>query len=181
MRKSTMLIHSEKYTKGPAPMSFTLKEIKAFLKIDYGDEDELLHILLEAATDKLERYIGKAIIEQEWTASYSEIMDYCIDLPVVPVLSIVGIQLTDVCQSTREFPKELYFLEGNRVHFSSIPYCFIMKIKYRVGMAQDRKMVPSVVKCALLEIIGNLYKNRGFGKDANFSMCQYDELRFLKL
>jgi len=48
----------------------TLTEAKAHLRVDFPDDDTLITALIDAATDAVESYLHRALIQQTWRASF---------------------------------------------------------------------------------------------------------------
>lgn len=55
----------------PANLPVTLAEVKSYLRVDEGAEDALITALIESATEQVEKYIDKKLINQTWLVSLS--------------------------------------------------------------------------------------------------------------
>lgn len=55
-------------TKSPALM--TLTQAKSHLRVDFADDDTLITDLIDAATDAIETYLHRALIQQTWRCSF---------------------------------------------------------------------------------------------------------------
>lgn len=65
-----MLFHSLERTQDASTPVLTTAEAKTHLRVDHSDEDTYIDALIDAATKFAEEFTGRAILSQEWKASY---------------------------------------------------------------------------------------------------------------
>lgn len=174
-----MLIHSIEKSYFKSTMPLKMKILKSFLKIDNSNEDELLKKLVNAALDKLEAYIGKAIIKQELLVTYCYSSNYSeyLELPISEALSINFVKLFDSCKSARDLHENLFFLQGNRLYLSIKPCYSMIKVSYTAALSKNSNTIPDSIQQALMEIVAYMYE----GSFELGVMNNYDNFRNLKI
>lgn len=98
---------ASKLITAPATFPVTLVEAKAQCRIEGGDDDTRLNVLIAAATDYIEQLLGKAIITQTWETHYDEFSDAMI-LARGPAQSVVSVQYYDVDSALQTASAGLY-------------------------------------------------------------------------
>ena len=95
-------------TTAPSVEPVTLDEMKTHLRgIDHSDHDDLLNGLIKSARQRIEKILGRALVEQTRTAYYKHWPATVIDLPN-PVQSVDSIKYTDVDDSEETFSADNY-------------------------------------------------------------------------
>lgn len=173
-----MTLYFLKKIKTSTALPLTIGEIKVFLRIDHDDEDELLRTLTHTAMTRLEQYTGMSIMEQHWHAVYCNETQYYIMLPKHPIQKIISVQLVDISGVKRALPETMYSLDDDVLYFSITPCAFMTHIHYvaGIGIVDD---IEHGVKTALLEMVANMYENRGVISDA--FMRQYDYMKIRRV
>lgn len=77
----------------PAIEPVTLKQMKLQSRITYSDADEILTLYISAARDRIERYLRRALITQQWDF-VSDWAPAWVELPKAPLQSIDGVFYT---------------------------------------------------------------------------------------
>jgi hypothetical protein len=170
----------------PATEPLTLAEAKAWLKVDYNDEDSLIDLLISAARERCESFTGLSLVSQQWVAYlpywpmqspeewwdgmrqgafiYEPIQD--VPLRHGPVRQIDAFTLYDEVDNSTEYPAENYLLDRARdalVLKSGAPIptgtrmVNLIEITYTAGF----DTVPGAIKAGLLKLITHLYEHRG--------------------
>ena len=147
--------------------------VSDYAKIDL-DQPQLqneVHLLIEAFTDKFERYTGRSFI----TSTYTNTVDCFSDLrmPFGPVQTIESITFIDKDNVEQTIPPEHYRLiraelVGEVLFNESVPTdvrdCESITVRYVAGMADDAEQVPDSIRLALSMAIVTAYENRGDDK-----------------
>lgn len=68
--------NQSKLLTAPTVSPLSVDEVKAYLKIDGNDENDLIQALIDAATQRVESYIDKKLIEQEWAIYFDRLPSY---------------------------------------------------------------------------------------------------------
>jgi uncharacterized phiE125 gp8 family phage protein len=153
---------SWRVTDPPASEPVTVTEFKQFARIDCdSSEDVLLEAFIIAVRDAVEKYLHRALMEQEITL----VMDFWpesewIELPNPPLISVDGIYTVDEDDIETEFDSNYYYIddisEPGKLHIkqSCVPPTNStrdysgFKIVYTVGYG-DAEDVPELIKLAI--------------------------------
>src|SRR5882724_2855783 len=80
---------------GPAVEPVLLAEVKALLRLDGNDEDDLIGALIAAARVAVETEIRRVLIAQSWRAIVESLPPGGVMLPIVPALSVEAVRAID--------------------------------------------------------------------------------------
>ncbi|MES2706082.1 MAG: head-tail connector protein [Verrucomicrobiota bacterium] len=158
----------------PEEEPVSLFELKAHLRVDGSDEDNLLSMILTAARERIEQETRRALIRQQWTAYIKNAG--CGNLPVElprPRLMPDGVLLeyrdtagawhasTDfMVQSARE-PALLWITASpSGIDSPRSPEDAVWRVTYWSGYGSDSAAVPGPLKHAILLLSAHLEKNR---------------------
>lgn len=144
----------------------TLAEAKAQCRIDSDDENAMIDGLIAAATDYVERYIGRAIITQTWRLTLDEFSD-AIMLPNGYVQSVTSVQYYDTSGVLQTVSSADYTLDNASdpawlVRNADAAWPALMDtvnaviITYVLGYTA----VPAAIKQAILLLIGQWFDQR---------------------
>lgn len=167
----------------PTITPVTLDEAKAHLRVDTPDEDALITLLIQAATDHVDgpnAFLGRALIDQTWelvidafppAPGSSELLNQ-IKIPIPPLIEVVSITYDDPAGMPIVYDPINYTVDtvsepGWIVPASSWPTTFdginAVRIRFRAGYVDtvlSTGTVPADIKGAILLYIGALYANR---------------------
>lgn len=144
----------------------TLAEAKAHCRVDDSADDTTVQILLQAATDHIERYAGRAIMTQTWELTLDAFSD-TIMLPKGPVQSITSVKYFDTAGAEQTVSAANYTLDA-----ASDPQWLVKAADYswpatldgvnmvKVRFVAGEETAPDVVRLAALLLIGQWYDNR---------------------
>ncbi len=93
-------------TKNSSEQLLDLEIVKQHLKIEHNYEDDYIYILIDAATDILEKQIGYSILQKEYTYFSSDIEK----IPISPVTKILHTE-----------PNSIKFIAGFFDNRSKVP------------------------------------------------------------
>lgn len=153
----------------PAELVVSLLEVKAWLKIDGDDEDDLLTSLIASATAECEAYSGLSFITRTRTVKLSSFNGRDLILPYGPVTALTSIAYTDEDDVTDTVDASDYSVDIAsglaRVRVTeSWPYTnralSNVVVTYEAGYA-DAASVPEVIKTAIKQKIALDYEKRG--------------------
>jgi len=158
-------------TVAPTETPVTLAEVKAHLRVDHSDEDELISGLIDAATAHIDGYsgiLGRALVTQSWKIEVDDWDD--LDLPLSPVASITSVKYYDGSNAQQTLAATVYQLV-NRAGGScaELKYGQTWPVTYTRADAIEvifvagygaASAVPQAIKLAMLLLIGHWYANR---------------------
>lgn len=149
----------------------SLEEAKQHLRIDADmtDDDDLVERLVTAATQYLERILGRCFVVTNWRQDFAEFSD-CMRLPLRPAdPETVVIQYRDLDNEEQTLEASVYSVIGDeRGHYVELnageawPSTFTrhdaVSIFFDVG--NDVSEVPEPLKVAVMLLLGAWYENR---------------------
>ena len=157
----------------------TLQEAKTHLRVDHSDEDALINILVQAATEMAELHTNRSFITQTRQMKFDNFP--CVDITIQngPLISIsgtdtasspntLGITYYDEDEALQTLSASAYWVDSSSniariVVKESWPGTYVMPNAVTVtytagyGAASD---VPAAIKQAILLILGHLYEHR---------------------
>ena len=182
---------------GPAAEPVTLGELKAFARIDGGEEDALLAGLLTAAIESAELYLRRALITQtlrlsldlpassnNWTPGYFEmpVGELYASLPGVltlwrgPVQSITSVVTYSNDNAPSTFDPSGYQLINDMLVLNptaywpgNLRYAGACDVTYVAGYGDTSTSVPQPIKTAVLMTAAALYESRGSCDDSGLA------------
>jgi uncharacterized phiE125 gp8 family phage protein len=98
----------------PASEPVTLPEVKNHLRIDTNDHDTRLTALIQAARERTERYLGRALVTQ--TLLYKlDVFPATIELPRPPIQGVNSLKYVDATGATKTLNTSKYKVAGDRI------------------------------------------------------------------
>lgn len=159
-------------TVAPLVEPVSLAEIKAQIRIDHDDEDELLDRLRLAARRHVEQLCGRGIYTQTWVTILSEWWDDVVWLPMAaPLQSVSSVKYYDTTGTLQTLSAGNYVVEA-RTQPGSIGWAanatiptvqsdrrYPVEITYVVGWS-DVLTVPQTIQQAIHLLIAHWWENR---------------------
>jgi hypothetical protein len=139
----------------PTAVVVTLEEARNYLKVDYGEDDDLITSLINTAQTRLEQYAGVAMSTR--TLRVVAYVDNFIELPYVPTNTILEVEYWDGTAWV-EIPVGGYQVLGEttkKIYLTSI-YNNEFRFTYSCGYT----VTPNTMKTALLKMVSDLYEYR---------------------
>jgi uncharacterized phiE125 gp8 family phage protein len=161
----------------PAIEPVTLDEAKAHLKIDTSDDDALIATLITAARARAEWHTGRAFVTQSWVL-WRDCWpgDGVVEVPLPPLQSVsaVSVYARDNTATAVDAPR--YFADTvsspGRVVFDCLTAPAFdlravnaLSIAFDAGYGGGAGDVPAPIREGVLEILAELYINRGDGPE----------------
>jgi uncharacterized phiE125 gp8 family phage protein len=147
----------------PAAEPVTLAEVKAHLKIDIDDEDELIGALAVAARLWVETEIRRVTIEQTWRAFVEEWPDEGVELPVQPALSVEAVRAVDELGVGTALDEEAYAFDaadGSVRLLAPAGGAASYEIDFEAGYGAAGEDVPQPLRQAVLLLTAHWYEHR---------------------
>jgi len=156
----------------PAIEPVTLEEAKTHLKVDTTDDDTLITALIAAARARAEWHTGRAFLTQSWVLWLDGWPERnCVEIPLPPSQAITSLTTYAMDDTATVLDANLY-----QVDTSSQPARIALKspaivvatralnavaIAFDAGYGDNANDVPQPIRTAILEIVADLYTNRG--------------------
>lgn len=172
MRQSMMRLVLAQ-TSAPAVEPLSLDEAKLHLRVDIGDDNELITALIVAARQYVEGATNRALISQTWRLS----LDYwpyanCIRLPKPPLQSVTSLVYLDEDGNQTTWDASNYIVDTDSepgrlvlADDASWPSLTLypsnpIRVTYVAGYGDEGSDVPEHLRLALKLLIGHWYENR---------------------
>lgn len=157
-------------TAAPGSTPVSVAEAKEHLRVDIGDDDNLITAYIAAAVDHLDGWsgiLGRALVTQSWRQDFARFG--CLRLPLGPVASITEIKYFDGDNAEQTLADSVY------THHSDALGTYValkpdhawpptysrpdaVSVTYVAGSAPAD--VPGAIKVAIFLMVGNWYANR---------------------
>ncbi|WP_299734664.1 head-tail connector protein [uncultured Roseobacter sp.] len=161
----------------PVELPVSRDEFKGHMSIDFDDDDALLDMYLQAATDHLDGLsglLGRCMVTQTWRVSFSDWAD-AVELPL-PDVSDAVLTYVDTDGEQATVADSLYSVvatsDGTRIQYadeftrpsviSDLAYPIAIDLTAGYGLAIS---VPSALKVAVMAQAARLYHERLTGGD----------------
>jgi len=163
---------------GPAIEPVTLDELKAHLRVDTSDEDELLLRHLVSARDAVEQYSGLKLINQTWDLWLDQQANTVLSIPLGPLVSIDGVYTTNDAGTETELASTYYICDtgdwqmpGRLILNYGVSWPAwpsqrtyrSVRVRVTVGFGTAATDVPRTIREAVLIIAAATYENREGG------------------
>lgn len=169
------LLSEVKVHAAPAVEPITLTEAKAYMKVDYTNDDTLIEdVLIPSARQMVEKMLNKALITQTLKAYYTT-FGKVVDLPYSPVQSVSSVKRIQQNTTTTLTVDSDYYVQGLDQKFLLIssPYDLPpghsptdsykgaeLLVEYVAGYGTAASDVPAIIKEAIRKIVAFNYENR---------------------
>lgn len=160
---------------GPAVEPLEVAEVKAHLRIDHAEEDLWLRAAIVAVRQRMENFLGRALITQTWEATWPAWPGGdVLELRPAPLQSVVSIKTVDAAGVEGTMAAGGYLVDtrarlGRVVLKSGVSWPWPagglavangIVARYVVGYGARARDVPQVIRSAMLLWVGDLYENR---------------------
>lgn len=157
----------------------SLAEMKAHLRVDHTDDDDLIEAMTEAVTQHLDGRdgkLGRALIDQTWELRMAW-FPRVVSLRLPPLIEVEAVEYLDSNGARQTFAEANYLVTGagdrGHVHLAPgqcwpvLPYdrpeCAIVRFRAGYldgGVSPPEPNVPGPIKAAIKLMTGTLYQNR---------------------
>ncbi|RJF90782.1 head-tail connector protein [Sphingomonas cavernae] len=151
---------------GEAPVS--IAEVKAFLRIENGDEDALIAGLIRSATEMCERFTGLALIARSVEEVVPAVREWR-RLGMTPARAITSLIGLPADGASFALPVDAYAVDIDangdgwvRVMRPGAAGC--VRVSYEAGLAADWNGVPEALRQGIVRLVAHLFTHRD-GKD----------------
>lgn len=145
----------------PAVEPVSLAEVKAYLRLDHTDDDDLINDLIEAARDAAEMYLRQSLITQTWLLTYDDNIPFHVDLPHGPTQSVVSLVAEAEDTSTTTVNAQAYKLLANDVlRVEGYVHSHKIHITYVTGFGDAPADVPAPIRQGMIHHVGMMIESR---------------------
>jgi uncharacterized phiE125 gp8 family phage protein len=166
---------------GPTVQPLTLEEVKAHLRVDYSDADDLISAYIAAATSYVEGqygFTGRALVTQTWELVIDHFPVHEIKIPLPPLQSIESIKYDGSDGLEVTLAADQYYVDDVSEPAWVVPitggwptavFDAINSVRIRFVAGYDattdsppdlRGNIPRAIKQAMLLYIGNFHEHR---------------------
>jgi uncharacterized phiE125 gp8 family phage protein len=156
----------------PAVEPVALADAKAHLKVDTADDDTLIASLVTAARARAEWLTGRAFITQSWMLWRDAWPPAPFEIPLPPLQTLTSITTYDLGDTATVLDSALYRVDASanpaRVAWTEtvVPPTNLrnlnaLAVAFTAGYGDAATDVPEPIRQAILEMVAQLYANRG--------------------
>jgi uncharacterized phiE125 gp8 family phage protein len=147
---------------GPAVEPVLVAEMKAHLRLDGDDEDDLVGALIAAARVAVENDIRRVLIAQGWRAIVERWPEDGVTLPVVPVLSVEAVRAVDAEGDATALDADSYELDPADFSVTIDPVTATehYEIDFTAGYGSSGVDVPQPLRLAIRLLVTHWFENR---------------------
>lgn len=157
---------------GPATEPVSLAEVKAFLKVDTADEDDLIQTLIAAGRVHMEAITRRAMIDQNWRLTLDDWPDGNeVRLPLGPLDALVAVRVYDpdgaaTVLTLAQFLADIGSTPGRIVLPPTIEGepvrrdALAIEIDYTAGYGAAASNVPEALRQAMLALVAHWFEHR---------------------
>lgn len=156
----------------PAAEPITLTEAKLHLRVEHTVDDDLITGLIQAARERAEHLLGRALITQTWARVLDAFPAAEIELGMPPVQSISSLVYVDGAGDTQTMATADYSLDATTAPGwvlpsedlgtwpSTLNTANAVTVTFVAGYGASGTAVPAAIKAWMKLEIGTLYKHR---------------------
>lgn len=139
------------------PMTISLAEIKAFLRLERDDDDALIAGFIRTATALCEAFTGQWLVARAAEQRIDAVPGWQ-RMGAVPVIAITG-----VGSAAGQLPPELYDSDidaagAGWVRLRSLPQAPVVQL--RAGLGSDWNAIPEPLRQGIIRLAAHLYSHR---------------------
>ena len=156
----------------PAVEPLSLAEAKTHLRLDTNTDDAYVSALITAARERVELFLRRALITQEFEYTIDGFPSGEIDLPRPPLRSIEWIKYIDTAGNLQTLSPATYVVDASSNEMGRVALAWnqfwpitrwsinSVVIRFSAGYGDKVEDVPQAIRHGILIEIANLYENR---------------------
>lgn len=164
----------------PATPVIALADLKAHLRVDHSDEDDLIRGLERAAVawlDGADGWLGRAMLQQTWELRLDDFHSEQIRIPLPPLISVDSVQYYDARGTLQTLSTSVYQVVGARNAFPGYvalrdgfswptvkvqheAVIITFTCGYTINASPAEGSVPDAIQHAIKMLVGHWYANR---------------------
>jgi len=169
------LLSEVKVSSAPAVEPVSLSDAKAYMKVDYTDDDTMIEdVLIPSARQMVEKNMNRSLITQTLKAYYST-YDQKVMLPYSPIQSVTTVKRIDLNTITTLTVNNDFYVQGldDKYLLMTSPYNLPpghspndtlkgsqLEVEYVAGYGAAATDVPGIIREAIFKTIAFNYENR---------------------
>jgi uncharacterized phiE125 gp8 family phage protein len=160
----------------PAVEPVGLAEMKSYLRLDTGDEDDLVLALIQSARLTVEAATGLALLAQSWRIRLARPpSDGVVPVPLSPLMSLDAVRSVPASGAPVTVDPDLYRLDeaANPVRLlldRTLPFgTGGLEIDVTAGFGPSPEWVPQPLRLALRRLCAHWFEHRGDARGAGAS------------
>lgn len=147
-----------------------LDEVKAFLRLEAGEEDALVAGLVRSATALCERFVGRALISREVVETLPASGAWR-RLSVTPVIAVTGVEAIGEDGSSEALAVGDYEIDIDAhgdgwVRLTAPEEARRVRVTYEAGLGVDWNAVPEPLRQGITRLAAHLYAHRDAADEA---------------
>lgn len=156
---------------GPAVEPVSPSEMRAYLRLDDGAEDDLVVALVKAARLSVEAASGRVLVESRWRIARDGWPESgLVPLPASPLIAVERVRVVDRDGQAADVPADLYEADG----LSDPPRVIVdplapepgrarqgILIEVRAGYGATPESVPAPLRQAVRLLVARWFESRG--------------------
>lgn len=156
---------------GPSVEPVTLEAMKAYLRLDGTDEDDLVSALIVAGRLTVERKARLSLLEQSWRLRFASWpADRVLPLPVFPVMGVEAVRLVASAGPAQVLAPDLYRLDqvGDPARLLVDPAApepsgrgAAIEVDVVCGFGSSPAAVPEPLRLAIRRMVAHWFEHRG--------------------
>ena len=147
----------------PAAEPVTLAQAKAFLRIDYTQEDALIELAITAARQAAEHYLRLVLVPQEWELTQPLGDDRKLRLWIGPLRELGNIQILDEAGTGTDLSSEQYQIstDGYQVCLRDRRAGMVaLRLRYTAGLYAAAEQIPALLVQGMLHHVAVMMDQR---------------------
>lgn len=153
----------------PAVVPVDLPSVKAWLRVDYGDEDENIRLMINSAVAYLDGYrgiLGRCLINQVWSTSHRS---WAKRIPaVMPNVSAAVVKYYDINGTQQTVSASDYRVHADYIYFKNSfghPQLEVdrddpITVEWTCGFGAAATDIPQDIKDAIKTLVAHWFENR---------------------
>lgn len=154
----------------------SLEEVKAWLNVDFADQDALVqNLMIPGATAHAEKYLGRALVDQIWELTLDAFPTKEIEIRRPPLIEVLSVKYDDSNGDEQTVSPSDYFVDAasepgwvtpNTSSWpSTIDAINSVRVRFRAGYLDSSVSppvanVPADIRGAIAFMVGTFFANR---------------------
>lgn len=155
----------------------SLQSVKAFLRVDHDDEDELIAGFIQSAREVIETYLSTSLITRRRIVTKGNPKNPCLYINHYPIKRIIAIDYMVGDERHRLEPSD--YLSNLHARPASLRLLTlqaraadVLEIEIEAGYGDVASDIPMPIRQAMMLLIAQSYERRGDGEMAMPMMAQ---------